>query len=162
MTLRNQSQASEKQFKVDLMNNYAIPTIAKLKKPKLSPLLPEQNQKCPYLSKEGITPVLGSKFGQIPTSQKFTWRKQSIKPSTKPFDAADLDVPAERKIIHRQQILIAKKAVFDIELSWENSKFFIVVRRKFSKHLRDQLASFTLNDKDDYKAAIFAKTLWLR
>ena len=57
--MKKEALGVDPSWKVDVMNKYVIPTIAsihKLKKPKLSPLLPDQPEK---------SPLLGSKFGDM-------------------------------------------------------------------------------------------------
>mmetsp|Transcript_12432 Transcript_12432/g.19453 ORF Transcript_12432/g.19453 Transcript_12432/m.19453 type:complete len:240 (+) Transcript_12432:1448-2167(+) len=44
-------------------------------------------------------------------------------------------VPNNRTIIHTQQIVIAYRAIFDVELSFEKKKFYILIKRRFGKGL---------------------------
>ena len=47
-----------------------------------------------------------------------------------PFDAKEFpEIPVTRQVIHRQQIIVSKRFSFEIELSFEKNKFFIIVKR---------------------------------
>ena len=50
--------------------------------------------------------------------------------ASKPINAMQLDIPKERKIIHKQIIIVPKRAQFEIEFSWTKTKFFIVIKRR--------------------------------
>ena len=48
-----------------------------------------------------------------------------------------LDIPQNRQVIHKQQIIVAHRAVFEVELSFENLKFYIVIKRKIFNKVID-------------------------
>lgn len=48
-----------------------------------------------------------------------------------PIKVTEYDIPMTRKVLHKQQIVISRIVVYDIELSWHNIKFYFVVRRRF-------------------------------
>ena len=66
--------------------------------------------------------------------------KKFVNPTSKaymekmgPFDITGAydDIPMARQVIHRQSIAIQRKAHFEIELSFEGLKFYIIVKRRF-------------------------------
>ena len=44
-------------------------------------------------------------------------------------------IPSSRHVIHSQQIVIAYRAIFEVELSFENKKFYILIKRRFGRGL---------------------------
>jgi len=59
-----------------------------------------------------------------------------------------------RKIIHHQQIIIAYKVIFDVELSFEGKKFYILLRRRFGRGLEalgNRADALTSNEKKEIK-----------
>jgi hypothetical protein len=39
------------------------------------------------------------------------------------------DIPWERTLLHNQHIVFKRRATFDVELSWDKMRFFIIIRR---------------------------------
>lgn len=64
--------------------------------------------------------------------------------ASKPINAVQLDIPSERKIMHKQLIIVPKRAQFEIELSWGKTKFFIVIRRRLESQPQSRLFAKTL------------------
>ena len=56
--------------------------------------------------------------------------------ASKPINAIQLDIPPERKIMHKQLIIVPKRAQFEIELSWGKTKFFIEITSKYNKKFK--------------------------
>ena len=54
--------------------------------------------------------------------------------ASKPINAMQLDITSERKIIHKQIIIVPKRAQFEIEFSSGKTKFFIVIKRRLETH----------------------------
>jgi hypothetical protein len=67
--------------------------------------------------------------------------------TARPMKASHLGLSVDRRLVHLQTIVF-KKATFDIELSWEKMKFFILVRR----HLRNP---------DPTVSHMFLKWIWV-
>jgi len=55
--------------------------------------------------------------------------EQSVK-KYKPFNALQFGISNERKVIHRQQIMVPMRAKFDVEFSVEGKKFIIIAKRR--------------------------------
>ena len=64
--------------------------------------------------------------------------------ASKPINAMQLDIPKERKIIHKQIIIVPKRAQFEIEFSWTKTKFFIVIKRRLDNNSKSKLFAKTL------------------
>lgn len=97
------------------------------------------------------------------SSQPFAWRRCTVQPNGRPMNALEFNVPSERKVIHKQQIIIAKQACYDIELSWTNIKFFIVIKRRFIFQESETLPTLVRNiDVANVKPKLFVKTLYVR
>ena len=64
--------------------------------------------------------------------------------ASKPINAMQLDVTSERKIIHKQIIIVPKRAQFEIEFSSGKTKFFIVIKRRLETHSQSKLFAKTL------------------
>lgn len=56
------------------------------------------------------------------------------------------DIPWKRVLLHNQHIIIKRMATFDVELSWDKMRFFIIIRRAL---------------KNTGEVKTFTKTLWV-
>mmetsp|Transcript_9806 Transcript_9806/g.14867 ORF Transcript_9806/g.14867 Transcript_9806/m.14867 type:complete len:90 (-) Transcript_9806:239-508(-) len=75
------------------------------------------------------------------------------------MNAVMLGIPQERKVVHRQVIGIPGRASFDIELSLEKKKFYIVAKRKM---ITSQSKKFPTISTPQTRVKLFAKTLFIQ
>jgi hypothetical protein len=52
---------------------------------------------------------------------------------SKPMNATQFDITPNRKVVHKQYIVVPNKASFEVELSWCKIKFYIIIKRKLEK-----------------------------
>jgi hypothetical protein len=57
-------------------------------------------------------------------------------------------------VIHKQQIIIAHRAIFEVELSFEGLKFFIVIRRTILNKVIDSDGILTKEEKKSIQREI--------
>ena len=64
-------------------------------------------------------------------------------------------IPVERKVIHRQQIRILARILFDVELSFLDRKLFVIVRRRVTKYyMESEDEPLSIAQRKDSKAAV--------
>ena len=131
-------------------------------------IIEEENTPGPSLSRAGTIDIKNLTNNELNQKVPFSILAQQ------PFEINGEidDIPIHRQVIHRQQIIISKRVSFEIELSFEKIKFFIIVRRQILGPLtkaekREKKKELKLSGGDikdiaiSAKTKMYGKTLWL-